>query len=1329
MDDYEALPSSQVLDHLSGSAIAGNDRVVSNHLSQEEDEFVQLLEKMVEDPMSQQSQSEIVENPFGYENVEVHINLDNPQEDDEVEEENIWNDSLLNSSMLETLSDSGKSNMFANSETNVQENVPRAFKNIFQGDGQGGDSDTNSDESSSTAKQRANTRLSRRKSEIKSKEMPSTSKNKANDSQPVIVKKRGRPPLHKSESKSSPTANRLSLTLRRKSRSQETVPSQSQDSVCTSIADSRQPISKSNTRRSRSASVEKNNSDTANDKQSSIQSHHPGKIKVESNAVSSRPLTRRSLSVQKSTSKTDSTKTNTSEANSISEQEKSLITLKKHFGTKDSKIFKRVHVRIPKLEANLANVVLKSLDKPKRITRKPRRFEDDSEPASNSQRVEKQSESHKVDQEPSPKSTSQVTKPELDNREEISIVDIVHNSNESTANRVSSPSAVVKKTLKKKHLGRKRIKKQESSPCASSEVDVGQTHTISQINQALESIVEIDVTGKGKDEIMRIPGTQDVSSFSNSRKPYTRGKHQKVKLEIEEKIEKVKIGHQDCTVVSQEEEPDNLTTKKSSTWSSEVSEHNSELAVNGVQNQDVVTVRESILDQFQSNGNKNQRIRKKKKRIGSGLTNKKGLSNVEVPRSPSTNAPLIVDGHLEDILKNPATTVENAPGEMSIQVNDEDIQVEMLSSSQKQSTEIKISCEPSAISISETNIVPGLTVNEIAIISPIASTKKESAGISQTNTASIKMWSVAASQTEAVAVAKKNASISAHPVTKETGVQMQTPVSSTVTQTQIEMVSVETQTDVVVPLCLCQCTCITKDKTDAWTDLQEDLKPIMESKKIQVDNVDMITRARSARFTTPQGNKIVRTTPLKSPEKRKSGLESPGSGRRQVNTTPTPSSYSRYLSALVKTPTSHHKYRNFSRASPSTPKDKDVSCSPQSFKATPPSRESREGYLINSIRAASPRKRIGFIKPRTLDVGANIEVSVGEVEVLAIAPTTTTTQTLDQSNDTSATDNVVEAMEPETSGADDLSITSIYEYEESSPKVESSVADPDQKVHSNDNEPAQTETMSVSSFQRKRIQSKHRSKNRLQKRRAANLDANRCIPDIFEVEYEPLKLPASFKSTRKWLEAEKKRPTHTLPKLVSTEKDVLEESSDEETLPPPVKLFGGGNLSDDDDSDSDERPLTLTLSDIQKERSRSTVLKPFTPPLIKLSAAIIPESPATNSEIANETPKSILRQSGSSRRSNGRLMKRKIRWEDEEPCKRLKTEWGDVSVKVEIEDDSQTLFTNATINKTIDTSELDGPSFKNALGLENSLSNLHDAKALHQVILLLFCLSVRLFVH
>ncbi|CAL8086496.1 unnamed protein product [Orchesella dallaii] len=504
--------------------------------------------------------------------------------------------------------------------------------------------------------------------------------------------------------------------------------------------------------------------------------------------------------------------------------------------------------------------------------------------------------------------------------------------------------------------------------------------------------------------------------------------------------------------------------------------------------------------------------------------------------------------------------------------------------------------------------------------------------------------------------------------------------TNTTTQTLTKMISVEIQTDAVPSLCLCQCSCVYKEKADKNLDVQEDLKPVLESKRIQVDNVDIITKARSVWYTTPQ-NKTKNTTPLRSPDKRRSVTESP---RRRHVTTPTSS---RYLSALLlKTPTSHHKSARSYRENSSTPTE----CNGDHPNSTPPSRESKEGYLIHSIRSSSssPRKRILPVRPKSLHVESHRE----RVDKSPMENWFSGTEIPCQIS-TPAVDS------PQTESSDcDLSVNSIYEYEDApSPSVETDSP-------ACDTESSQTSSLppsaSLTWFQRKRILSKHRSKIRLEKRKAANLEANRGIPDIFDVEFEPLKLPASYKSTGKWLEAEKHRVSGT--KLLKSEIPVapqvaVDDSSDEEA-PPAVKLFGGGNLSDDDEDDS-----RVPSSSVFVENDKNEV-HPFTP---EFKVSSYPELFSQNSSInAGETPRSILRQRGSSRRQSTAVMKRKIRWEDEEPSKRI---------KMEIEDDcDMPILSNETLNKTADTSELDGPTFKNALGLENSMSNLQDAKALHQ---------------
>ncbi|ODN05814.1 DNA polymerase zeta catalytic subunit [Orchesella cincta] len=518
---------------------------------------------------------------------------------------------------------------------------------------------------------------------------------------------------------------------------------------------------------------------------------------------------------------------------------------------------------------------------------------------------------------------------------------------------------------------------------------------------------------------------------------------------------------------------------------------------------------------------------------------------------------------------------------------------------------------------------------------------------------------------------------------------LQNLTASVMTQVETKMISVETQTDIIPSLCCCQCSCVYKEKADKSIDVQDDLKPAMESKRIQVDNVDMIAKARSVWYTTPQ-NKTRNTTPLRSPDKRRSVVDSP---RRRHVTTPTSS---RYLSALLlKTPTSHHKSTSRShRESPSTPTEYNGNLP----HTTPPSRESKEGYLIHSIRAASVspgRKRILPNRPKSL----NVDHSHAEIVEKSPVENWIDSHNGFQAEMSSPVVVVVENPLPAESSDFDLSVNSIYEYEDApSPSIDN---DSGTTVSEQDQSPASASSLppsaSLSWFQRKRILSKHRSKIRLEKRKAATLEANRAIPDIFEVELEPLKQPASYKSTMKWIEAGKHRVSGAKSLKSETAvvpQSVVDDSSDEEA-PPPVKLFGGGNLSDDDEDDDS----CLPSSSVSVENDKNEV-QVFTPEFKPLTCPEIYSQGGMNS-----TPRSILRQSGTSRRQSAVVMKRKIRWEDEAPSKRIKMEEDDCDMPI---------LTNETLNKTADTSELDGPTIKNALGLDNSTSNYQDAKALHQ---------------
>lgn len=567
----------------------------------------------------------------------------------------------------------------------------------------------------------------------------------------------------------------------------------------------------------------------------------------------------------------------------------------------------------------------------------------------------------------------------------------------------------------------------------------------------------------------------------------------------------------------------------------------------------------------------------------------------------------------------------------------------------------------------------------------------------QTGISNVQVYPVTASQ---------SSQVSPKMVTIGTQTDRLVSSSESETQTNINHCSSETQTEVVPRLCLCQCACTVKDKTDASVEAQDDLKPATGNKRIQVDNVDMIIKARAARYTTPQSNRIKHaTTPFRSPEKhRPSSLESP---RRRTPNSATPSR-ARYLSSLVlKTPTGQHSGRivhtiqhprNLSVSTPTEISEGAFS------KLTPPSRESKESYLVQSLTfAPSPRKRVSYFKPRNLEGERVLEESkLPEPEV-------GWEYSADErkSNElTPAATILAESIECE------LSVNSIYEYDEApSPKVTTPAGLSSQDLESQPDDSPTSSGAQLSVFQQKRIMSKHRSKTRLEKRKIANQEANRGISDIFEIEYEPLKQPASYKSTMKWLETAKKQGNNSLTPARSRTDDNEEDklhnlSSDEEEGPPPVKLFGGGNMSDEDDSDapSSSRKVNNLMQ-----------IKPFTPEAIQGGFDF------SSQWSARETPKSILRSCGSSaRRPNLKVGKRKIRWEDNEPCKRTKFEETIDSQSSVISDRSDNgkeaiAVGGDSLNATADTSELDGPATKNALGLENSMSNLQDAKALHQV--------------
>lgn len=243
----------------------------------------------------------------------------------------------------------------------------------------------------------------------------------------------------------------------------------------------------------------------------------------------------------------------------------------------------------------------------------------------------------------------------------------------------------------------------------------------------------------------------------------------------------------------------------------------------------------------------------------------------------------------------------------------------------------------------------------------------------------------------------------------------------------------------------------------------------------------------------------------------------------------------------------------------------------------------------------------------------------------------------------------------------------------------------------------------ISCFQIKRSASRSKTRKKRLEARAKKLQANNKS-DLFRNEFDPLKIAPSFKVIFKQnlmrQHKVKKDCSEGKAKCLNKESEASPDGHSSQEGAPQKIIRKCNNLDSSSDEDSDYSVDTDTSGVICQKSVTS------------LKQTVTPITVAQISLNSSKTPKSILRTSCKSAREMRVSGKRQIRWDNNSP-----------SVKKFIKLDPVTQI-NSGSNPPLDekalinNSEIDGPSPKNKFGFELDMSNLQDAKALHQVSLL-----------